>query len=73
MNEYMDSGKLCDLSYTGCPGSNFPILKSFYSETMHVRPQLGKAKIGLTMEQFFCTVHLFLNNRHKTNKLDPIF
>ena len=40
---------------------------------MNVRPQLGKAKIGLTMKQFFCTVHLFLNNRHKTNKLDPIF
>ena len=40
------------LKITGCPGSNFPISNSIYSETMHVRPQLGKAKIGLTMEQF---------------------
>ena len=39
------------LSTTGRPGSNFPIWKSFYSETMHVRPQLGKANIGLTMKQ----------------------
>ena len=63
----------CNYLPTGCPGSNIPIWKSFYSETMHVRPQLSKAKIGLTMKQFFCTFHLFLTNRHKTNKLDPIF
>ena len=58
---------------TGCPGSNFPISNRIYSETMHVRPQLSKAKIGLTMEQFFCTFHLILTIRYKNNKLDPIF
>ena len=32
---------------TGCPGSKFATSKSFYSETVHVRPQVGKAKMCL--------------------------
>ena len=54
------------ITHTGCPGSNFPISKSFYSESVHVRPQLGKAKIGLRMEQFFGQILIFENLEKNT-------
>ena len=58
---------------TGCPGSNFATSKSFYSETVYVRSQDGKAKMCLRDIHFCILRQLFVYNRHKSIIIEPYF
>ena len=58
---------------TGCPGSKFPNWKSYYSESMHVRPQVGKAKMCLRNIHFCLHLELFVYKKFKNMKYEHYF
>ena len=65
--------KLYSSKSTGCPGSKFAILKSFYSETVLVRPQDGKAKMCLRDIHFCLHLELFVYKKFKNMKYEHNF